>query len=986
MKPVYTRRVPTLPVRSYSSRSVSTLLVLLQAVFLLNAFSVQAEGTKQVMPNPKNGTGLIVSTTATFPLGNVGSYLNAPVDDRIYIHIKDFTTEILYYGFNWEPLSPVGSPSTGTYNNIYMNLYDPTGALVPGSPFHLPGAAANGFISNYTAAIQGPQIAGAPANGYLPLTFTPSMNGDYYVSFYQSTDGGVTHITGGESMLAKYFDLTVAAGNVRETGRVHCNEWAFSVYNPASNDIQDPLGPTNATFYGYTADSVTLKVAFPATGFQPLSYIVAFNDFGVINSGNWQQSRRSIVLPQLVAPYLTGGYLVFLNPPDATVYPACVLPNPPVLLTPVISGCPPGPYNIRFQAPQAGDYYLLFDLNGIAGYQANSSDVFIELDNQSPGIITYSWNGKDGLGNSVPANTTFPITFSFRKGRINIPFYDVELNVSGFSVSGVSPAGAVTTNTTLYWDDTQLYNYGSDCSTSQAPGVPGNDNNYTGSGYDNSIVGVTPNLPTPTIGRAWNGNGNPSNVIPAPAILYGGIRNDSDNVQCNDFGNARLLNTWAWGIVLNSTQQLTLTCVSVSGTVWDDADNSANGGFSNIRTNKEVGTNASGAIYASLIDPISGIVQSSVPVNADGTYTLNNLTINSTGMKIYISTTEGVPGSPAPTPSIPSNWINTSPLIHIFNSADTNVVGIDFGIEQLPNSNNQNYTIATPPINTFLALNGLGTVASPGPLSGSDPEDGILGSGNSVVITSVPTNEQLYYAGSLVTNYQKITNYNPALLQVKFVNLNQLSTSFTYAYLDAGNEEDPTPATYTINMSTVLATTLSSFTGRSTDLGNVLSWTSYEDAAAITFTVERSADGTNFTPIGSVSGTGGGTTVNDTYTDNTPLPTTNYYRLEWTDGSGNIAYSNIVTLGASSASTVLDLTPNPFRDQVTVRLSLPTAEPVVIRVLDSRGMLLRQIQYQGAKGANSVEVDGLSALPVSVYFVQIVLPDQVFLKKAFNNR
>ena len=39
-------------------------------------YSIRAEGTKQVMPNSTNGTGLIVSTTTTFPLGNVGSYLN----------------------------------------------------------------------------------------------------------------------------------------------------------------------------------------------------------------------------------------------------------------------------------------------------------------------------------------------------------------------------------------------------------------------------------------------------------------------------------------------------------------------------------------------------------------------------------------------------------------------------------------------------------------------------------------------------------------------------------------------------------------------------------------------------------------------------------------------------------------------------------------------------------------------------------------------
>ena len=49
-------------------------------------------------------------------------------------------------------------------------------------------------------------------------------------------------------------------------------------------------------------------------------------------------------------------------------------------------------------------------------------------------------------------------------------------------------------------------------------------------------------------------------------------------------------------------------------------------------------------------------------------------------------------------------------------------------------------------------------------------------------------------------------------------------------------------------------------------------------------------------------------------------------------------------------------------------------------------MLIRQSQYQGTQGTNSFEVDGLASLPVSVYFVQIVLTDQVLVKKLFNNR
>ena len=980
MKPVYTFRVPGLSRLISRMRNIAPLLILANLCCLLGPSHLEAEGTHTVMPNSTSGTGLIVSTTSGFPLGNVGSYLGAPADQRIYIRIKDFNTEKIYYGFHWETLAPSGTISV--YNNVYMRVYDPTGAQV-GTPILLPTSGA-GYITGasnaiaYALAYAGPNVGGL---GYVPLIFDPSLiakkNGDYYVSFYQSNDGGATDA--GESMLSKWFDITVVAnGSSKLTGRVHCNEWAFSVYN-VSNDWQDPTVSTFAQFYGYTPDSVTVKVSFPSTGFQPLSYIVAFNNFGVADSGNWIQNRRSIVLPKLVAPYLQGGYPTFLNPPDPSIYPTCVVPARPVLLAPVIAGCPPGPYNVRFQAPQDGDYYMLFDLDGNPGFQNHTADRFIEMIGQKAGIITYVWDGRDGLGNVVPANTTFPIIFSFRKGRINIPFYDVELNINGFEVDGVSPVLPLkdsSYNTTLYWDDTKLYNRGTDCSD--------NNNNTTGTGYDNSVVGIRPVWApnAPTVGRAWNGNGNPTNVTPAPAV--GG--NATDAQQCDDFGNARLLNTWAWGVTMDSTQSVTLQCVTVSGTVWDDADGSAAGGFTNIRTNSEPGVNAGGTIYANLVDPITNNVLYSMPVNSDGTFTLLNCPVNASGMLIYITTTQVPNGSPVPAAAVNSSWTNTSPLIRTFNSGTGAVTGQDFGIEQVPNSADQNYTIATPVLNTLMSLNGAGTIASPGPLYGSDPEDGALGSNKTVVITSVPANEQLYYNNILVTNNYTITNYNPSLLQMKFTTINSItSTSFTYAYLDAAGKQDPTPATYTINMSTVLATTLGTFTGRGSDYGNVLNWTSYDETPDVRFTVQRSVDGTSFMPIGTVAGTGNGTTVNHVYTDNSPSPNTpTYYRLEWTDGNGNIAFSNVVTIAASASSAVLDVSPNPFNSQVTVRLNLARSERIAIRLLDSKGMLLKQAQYQGVKGTNSLLVNDLSSLPPSVYFVQIVLADQVFVKKVFN--
>jgi hypothetical protein len=90
-------------------------------------------------------------------------------------------------------------------------------------------------------------------------------------------------------------------------------------------------------------------------------------------------------------------------------------------------------------------------------------------------------------------------------------------------------------------------------------------------------------------------------------------------------------------------------------------------------------------------------------------------------------------------------------------------------------------------------------------LTGTDPEDGAMGSGNgqSLKITTIPTNATLYYNGSPVTTGQTITNYTSSLLTVDPTFAGSGTVDFEYAWIDEAGEEDPTPATVTINFSTL---------------------------------------------------------------------------------------------------------------------------------------------------------------------------------------
>ncbi|MEH1765014.1 MAG: hypothetical protein V7L27_00625 [Nostoc sp.] len=226
----------------------------------------------------------------------------------------------------------------------------------------------------------------------------------------------------------------------------------------------------------------------------------------------------------------------------------------------------------------------------------------------------------------------------------------------------------------------------------------------------------------------------------------------------------------------------------LSGKVWDDADNSANNTFTNINTGSETGTNAGGLLNAILVDANNNVLKTT-PVAADGTYTFLDVPLNQSNVKIILSTTAGTVGNPAPAPSLPTNWVNTSPLTTAIFNTGTNISSKDFGIEQLPDTNNVTASVQTNPG---------GTNKSQVPtLSATDPEDGNFSVGKSFKIISLPTNGILYYNNVAVTANQVISNYDPTQLTLD-PNDGAITVTFTVAGVDAAGKEDPTPATVTM--------------------------------------------------------------------------------------------------------------------------------------------------------------------------------------------
>lgn len=667
---------------------------LLTLVTLSNLF---AEGTRTVSPSSANITAL-----GLLPSVGSGSYMGCTQDNRIYFRIKDHTTENLYFGFNWcvyQNTSPSVNPSI---NTVYMRVYTSAGVQV-GTPIQLNNTGA-GFISTYAQAFAGPNIGGATPTGYTPLTFDPTANDDYYIEIYKSTDGGVTQDIATNWTFAPYFDLTVAkSNNTQYTGRVHCDKWSFVAIDPTTLSNL-ALVSSDVSVVGYTSDSIYVKFDIQL-GFQPIAFNLSMNSYGVTNTSNWTTTDRQSI-NSATTPTLSNGFPLFLNAPDSTLYPYSPVPTSPTFENPVMIGCGAGgPFKIRYKVYQTGDVYILFDVNGTPGFQANTTDRLVEGINQTPGSKVYTWDGKDGLGNILPTGTNVPLQISLRRGRVNFPMYDAELNKNGFILGAVRPQ--VNATLRMYWDDSQLTNVGGTCGS-----AANNANNITGIGYSVALEGkVSPS-------HAWNGDGNSSNAIPAAAVSG----NDADQFQCNDFGNVRVINTWAWGAEANVNQNVSISCVTVSGTIWDDANNSANGTNTNVFTAGETGTNVGATLFATLIDPLTGLVLQSVAVAANGTYSFSNAPLNAANLVVRLTNTLGtVDNTPPALATIPATWVTTSPLTQNITTTNVNLSNIDFGVERLPIPTNNTAASqvnpggtnqATVPASTFQVTDADGTTAS----------------------------------------------------------------------------------------------------------------------------------------------------------------------------------------------------------------------------------------------------------------------------------
>jgi len=161
----------------------------------------------------------------------------------------------------------------------------------------------------------------------------------------------------------------------------------------------------------------------------------------------------------------------------------------------------------------------------------------------------------------------------------------------------------------------------------------------------------------------------------------------------------------------------------------------------------------------------------------------------------------------------------------------------------------------------------------------------------------------------------------------------------------------------------------------STKNGTVrLLWQTLTESQSRDFSIERSADGTNFSKIGEVAAAGQSALTKDyEFTDAQPLTGNAFYRLRMNDLDGTSSVSRVIVVNTASKTSGVKLYPNLVGDNIQFQISGNEREKVKVEVIDMAGRL-HYIQFINLKEGN--QTISLPVIPIAKGLYQLRVSGQ----------
>ena len=188
---------------------------------------------------------------------------------------------------------------------------------------------------------------------------------------------------------------------------------------------------------------------------------------------------------------------------------------------------------------------------------------------------------------------------------------------------------------------------------------------------------------------------------------------------------------------------------------------------------------------------------------------------------------------------------------------------------------------------------------------------------------------------------------------------------------DGTSRDGTTPYMGAYENTVALPVGLLEFTATPTGRVVELRWITLTEINNDFFTIERSVNAIDFTPVAIVKGAGNSQgTIHYKDTDIQPLQGLSYYRLKQTDFDGTESYSQIVAVNFVKEGE-LHLYPNPSGNNITLSFVSSNALPYTLEIYDNKGSLVKTANYVSTEeGMNSLSLD-LSELTTGHYLIRL---------------
>jgi hypothetical protein len=163
-----------------------------------------------------------------------------------------------------------------------------------------------------------------------------------------------------------------------------------------------------------------------------------------------------------------------------------------------------------------------------------------------------------------------------------------------------------------------------------------------------------------------------------------------------------------------------------------------------------------------------------------------------------------------------------------------------------------------------------------------------------------------------------------------------------------------------------------SFSGSYQKKNILLSWKVLGNETVDHFALERSLDGSHFTPCGTVAGTL--KAGNEVYQFSEPWAGEKaFYRFKVVDKKGLFQYSNTIQIheGKPNLSQLAALE-NPVREDLTLSYATEKSTPVDFRVYNFMGAIIYSAKINCIKGQNLITVPESSLKQKGVYYVDVL--------------